>query len=354
MATSPLVELNSVRKEFDSLVAVDGVDLQIQSGEFFSLLGPSGCGKTTCLRMISGFERPTEGEVLFEGTDVTDVPPNRRDTNMVFQHLSLFPHMTVGENIQYGLKKSGVPDEECAERVSTYLDLVDLPGSEDRDPTALSGGQQQRVALARSLVNKPSVLLLDEPLSGLDRKLRQHMQIELAKIQREVEGSFFYVTHDQEVAMTLSDRLAIMREGEIEQVGTPEDVYHNPASPFVADFIGDTNLLAGEATDVAEGTRIELEGAGGPVWTTTRSDVEGDVTLSVRPESVRLDAGERGLFEAEVVDRFFQGDHVEYMVSPTTDPTFELDVTAYDTEETYEEGKTVSVSIDESGVTIFE
>lgn len=354
MASRTLVELKDIRKEFGSVVAVDGVNLQIESGEFFSLLGPSGCGKTTCLRMISGFERPTDGRVLFEGTDVTDVPPNKRDTNMVFQHLSLFPHMSVEDNIEYGLEKSDTPADERDEKVGSYLDLVDLPGYEERNPTELSGGQQQRIALARALVNEPSILLLDEPLSGLDRKLRQHMQIELASIHREVEGSFFYVTHDQEVAMTLSDRLAIMRDGRIEQVGTPEEVYHDPANPFVADFIGDTNLLDGVGSNGTGGSRIAIGDGDGPVWTTSQNGIDGEVTLSVRPESVRLTDGSDGVFEAEVVNRFFQGDHVEYMLSPTVDSIPELDVTAYGNDRTYETGETLSVSFDETGVVVFE
>jgi len=354
MASTPLVELRGIRKEFGSIVAVDGIALEIEAGEFFSLLGPSGCGKTTCLRMISGFERPTDGQVLFEGTDVTTVPPNKRDTNMVFQHLSLFPHMSVEDNIQYGLKKSGIPADERDEKVESYLDLVDLPGFEDRNPTELSGGQQQRVALARALVNEPSVLLLDEPLSGLDRKLRQHMQIELAKIQREVDGSFFYVTHDQEVAMTLSDRLAIMRDGEIEQIGTPEAVYHDPANQFVADFIGDTNLLDGVARKDAETTAIHLGSTDGPLVPSGPNDAEGEVTVSVRPERIQFNNGTGGIFDADVIDRFFQGDHVEYIVSPGVESLPELEVTAYGDDRVYEPGQTVSITFDENGVVVFD
>lgn len=349
-----LVRVENVRKEYGSLVAVDGVSLNIQAGEFFSLLGPSGCGKTTCLRMISGFESPTEGNIFIEGVDVTAVPPNERNTNMVFQHLSLFPHLSVSENVQYGLKKAGVGASEREERVSRFLELVDLAGFEDRDPTELSGGQQQRVALARALVNNPDVLLLDEPLSGLDRKLRQHMQVELAKIQREVEGAFFYVTHDQEVAMTLSDRLAIMNEGVIQQVGTPEEIYHEPANPFVADFIGDTNLLQGRANADKSGTGVIIDGLTNPVWESNRNDVSGEVTLSVRPESVRLHENGAGPVEGTIVERFFQGDHVEYLVSPTLDSLPEFDVTDYRRENSFSEGESISMTFDERGVVLFD
>ena len=258
-----LIRLDDVRKEFGDVTAVDGIDFRIERGEFFSLVGPSGCGKTTTLRMISGFETPTDGDVVIDGRDMAGVPPDERDTNLVFQHLSLFPHMTVGENVGYGLKKSGVGEAERWESITEYLELVDLAGFEDRDPTELSGGQQQRVALARSLVNEPSVLLLDEPLSSLDRKLRKQMQVELRKIHEKTQGAFFYVTHDQEVAMTLSDRLAVMNEGKLEQVGRPEEIYRNPATPFVADFIGDTNLLEGRAHAENGRTVVEVGGREG-------------------------------------------------------------------------------------------
>lgn len=352
--TDALVRVDDVRKEYGKLVAVDGVSLRIESGEFFSLLGPSGCGKTTCLRMISGFETPTDGKVLIEGRDVTGKPPNKRSTNMVFQHLSLFPHLTVGENIQYGLKKSGVGPEEREERVARILELVDMSGFQDRNPTELSGGQQQRVALARALVNNPDVLLLDEPLSGLDRKLRQHMQVELAKIQREVDGAFFYVTHDQEVAMTLSDRLAIMNDGVIQQVGAPEEIYNDPANEFVADFIGDTNLLEGTAENANPSGKVFLEGVSDPIWESTAIDATGGVTLSVRPESVHLHKDDRGVLTGKIVDRFFQGDHVEYIVSSPAESVPELDVTHYETDQTFREGETVTISFEESGVVLFE
>ena len=315
-----LIRLDDVRKEFGDVTAVDGIDFRIGRGEFFSLVGPSGCGKTTTLRMISGFETPTDGDVVIDGRDMAGVPPDERDTNLVFQHLSLFPHMTVGENVGYGLKKSGVGEAERWESITEYLELVDLAGFEDRDPTELSGGQQQRVALARSLVNEPSVLLLDEPLSSLDRKLRKQMQVELRKIHEKTQGAFFYVTHDQEVAMTLSDRLAVMNEGKLEQVGRPEEIYRNPATPFVADFIGDTNLLEGRAHAENGRTVVEVGGREGIRFTPRSGVSEGDVTVSIRPEDVWLTEDgsnvefDGTVFEGDIVERYFQGDQTNYVV----------------------------------------
>ncbi|UPV75641.1 ABC transporter ATP-binding protein [Halorussus limi] len=326
-----LIRLEDVRKEFGDVTAVDGIDFSIERGEFFSLVGPSGCGKTTTLRMISGFETPTDGEVVIDGRNMQGVPPDARDTNLVFQHLSLFPHMSVEENVAYGLKKSGVGAAERGERASQYLELVDLGGYEDRNPGDLSGGQQQRVALARALVNEPSVLLLDEPLSSLDRKLRKQMQVELRRIHEKTQGAFFYVTHDQEVAMTLSDRLAVMNEGRIEQVGPPEEIYRNPASPFVADFIGDTNLLDGEARAVNGRTVVEVGGADGIRFAPDESVGEGAVSVSIRPEDISLaETGARGAksdggraegstFEGEIVERYFQGDQTNYVVDVGSD-----------------------------------
>ena len=261
------VRLEGIRKRFGEVVAVDGIDLEVLEGEFFSMLGPSGSGKTTTLRMIAGFELPTEGRVLLHGRDVSREPPYERDVNTVFQDYALFPHMTVGENVGYGLMIRKVDREERRRRVGEALRMVRLEGYEGRRPTQLSGGQRQRVALARALVNRPRVLLLDEPLGALDLKLREEMQIELKAIQQEVRITFIYVTHDQAEALTMSDRLAVFSQGRIEQVGAPADVYERPATPFVAGFVGTSNLLRG---DVA------------------RSIVGRDGTFTVRPEKIRL------------------------------------------------------------------
>ena len=242
----PSVELEGVTKHFDEVVAVDGVSLDLAPGEFFTLLGPSGCGKTTTLRMVAGFEAPTSGRVLIDGEDMVERPPHRRPTNTVFQSYALFPHLSVEHNVAYGLRRKKVPREEIDRRVEAELDRVGLAAEARRRPNQLSGGQQQRVALARALVNLPKVLLLDEPLGALDLKLRKGLQIELKRIQREVGITFVYVTHDQEEALTMSDRIAVMNEGSIEQIGSPEGVYERPSTPFVAGFIGVSNLLPAE------------------------------------------------------------------------------------------------------------
>jgi putative spermidine/putrescine transport system ATP-binding protein len=251
----------------DSIVAVAGIDLEIRDGEFFSMLGPSGSGKTTTLRMIAGFEQPTAGRILLHGEDVTDLPPFERDVNTVFQDYALFPHMTVGENVAYGLMVRKVARPERDRQVAGALEMVRLEGFERRKPGQLSGGQRQRVALARALVNRPRVLLLDEPLGALDLKLREEMQIELKAIQQGVGITFIYVTHDQQEALTMSDRMAVFNRGRIEQVGTPADVYERPATEFVAGFVGTSNLLTGESA---------------------RAIVGADGTYTVRPEKILL------------------------------------------------------------------
>jgi putative spermidine/putrescine transport system ATP-binding protein len=266
-ASTPALRLESVVKRFGDVTAVAGIDLEIADGEFFSMLGPSGSGKTSTLRMIAGFEQPTEGRILLHGRDVTGVPPFDRDVNTVFQDYALFPHMTVGDNVAYGLVVRGVARAERRERTAAALRMVRLDGYEGRRPAQLSGGQRQRVALARALVNRPRVLLLDEPLGALDLKLREEMQIELKAIQSEVGITFVYVTHDQEEALTMSNRLAVFNAGRIEQVGTPADVYEHPASTFVASFVGTSNQLSGEVA---------------------RSIIGRDGIFTVRPEKIRI------------------------------------------------------------------
>ena len=264
-AAVPALRLRGIRKNYGPVIAVDGVDLEVREGEFFTLLGPSGSGKTTLLRLIAGFERADAGRIELGGRDVTSLPPYARETNTVFQDYALFPHMTVGENIGYGLRVKGVPNTERRERVQRALRMVRLIGLEGRRPNQLSGGQRQRVALARAVINEPEVLLLDEPLGALDLKLRQEMQLELKRIQKEVGITFVYVTHDQEEALTMSDRMAVMSNGQIQQIGPPVEVYERPATEFVAGFIGISNVL-------------ERDG----------------VRFVVRPEKLRLlDAGER-------------------------------------------------------------
>ncbi|MEU1387123.1 MULTISPECIES: ABC transporter ATP-binding protein [unclassified Nonomuraea] len=283
------IQLEDVVKEYLShgevVQAVKGVSLDIAEGEFFSLLGPSGCGKTTTMRMIAGFEEPTKGLVRLHGKDVTDVPPNKRDVNMVFQSYALFPHMSVWDNVAFGLKQRKTPQEEIRRRVGEMLEIVDLTGREKRRPREMSGGQQQRVALARALVNRPRALLLDEPLGALDLKLRQAMQIELKRIQREVGITFVYVTHDQNEALTMSDRIAVMNDGLVEQLASPREIYERPATAFVAGFIGTSNLITGTVTGGVLGI------GGGRVLVPGH---EGDVTVTVRPEKITICADEPG------------------------------------------------------------
>jgi spermidine/putrescine transport system ATP-binding protein len=286
------VRLERVTKQFGDQVAVDDLSLDIERGEFFSLLGPSGCGKTTTLRMIGGFEEPSAGTIRLGGADVTGLPAHRRDVNTVFQSYALFPHLDVFENVAFGLRRRKVAGKDMAARVHDMLRLVDLPGFEKRKPSQLSGGQQQRIALARALVNQPRVLLLDEPLGALDLKLRKQMQLELKRIQQEVQITFLYVTHDQEEAMTMSNRLAVMRRGRIEQIGRPETVYDLPSTEFVAGFLGASNLLPGEVKERSEDTATVLV-TGGSVLRVPASRVpEGavDVRVGVRPEKLHIEA----------------------------------------------------------------
>jgi spermidine/putrescine transport system ATP-binding protein len=287
----PDVELRSITKRFGGLVAVDRIDLVVRSGEFLSLLGPSGCGKTTTLRMIAGFVQPDEGELLIGGRDAVGVPPYRRDVNMVFQQYALFPHMSVIDNVAYGLKQRGLSRRERRARAGEALELVRLTGRDAHRPALLSGGQQQRVALARALVMRPRVLLLDEPLGALDLKLRKGMQIELKRIQHEVGITFIYVTHDQEEALSMSDRIAVMSNGVIEQLDEPRVIYDRPSTAFVADFIGDMNFIEAEIVE-AGGGGFTAAAAGGLVVLGRGSAPErGHVRIGIRPERMVAHAG---------------------------------------------------------------
>lgn len=302
--------VSEVTKRFGDVYACDDVSLELEKGEFFSLLGPSGSGKTTTLRIISGFERQDSGDVFIDGENVNKVPPNNRDVNLVFQELALFSHLTVRENLAFGLKRDGVDRETIDDRVSEYLGLVNLEGFGDRDIGEMSGGQQQRVALARALINQPSIVLLDEPLASLDRKLRKELRVELTRIQAQTGVTFFYVTHDQESAMSMSDRIAIMRKGEIQQVGTPEAIYDSPANPFVADFIGDANVFTG-TIDRQAGTATLSKNSfsvGLP-----ETDFAGEATVIVRPESVHLHRRGEGDFEVNIINKEYHGSYTRYI-----------------------------------------
>jgi spermidine/putrescine transport system ATP-binding protein len=291
-ARPSIVTIEHVTKSFDGAVAVDDLNLEVFEGEFFSLLGPSGCGKTTTLRMLGGFEEPTAGRIFLGGKEVTYLAPYRRDVNTVFQSYALFPHLSVFENVAFGLKRKHIDRADIHQRVTSILEIVDLPSMESRKTSQLSGGQQQRVALARALVNHPKLLLLDEPMSALDAKLRHQMQIELKRIQREVGITFLYVTHDQEEAMTMSDRLVVMRRGRVEGIGSPRDVYDSPSTEFVATFLGASNLLAGVVGQISDGvaTVILASGQALRVPASRLPDAQrgAEVKVGVRPEKITI------------------------------------------------------------------
>jgi spermidine/putrescine transport system ATP-binding protein len=321
----PEIRLANISKHFRAVRAVDDVSLTIRSGEFFSLLGPSGCGKTTTLRMIGGFDLPTSGTIELRGQDATREPPDKRPVNMVFQSYALFPHLDVAGNIAFGLQRRGVAGDEIRRRTGEILEKVHLPGYEKRRTHELSGGQQQRIALARALINEPHVLLLDEPLGALDLKLRKRLQVELKRIQMDVGITFVYVTHDQEEALTMSDRIAVMHRGRIEQVGTPEDLYDRPATPFVADFIGTTNLLAGTVESVGPEAAVVRLASGDIAHVAPDGRAPGQhIELSLRPESIAvhgLDAAAGGPAErampATVEQVAYLGSAVQYLVRTT-------------------------------------
>jgi len=328
-AAIPDISFRGVSKRYGDVLAVDKVDLDLPKGAFVSLLGPSGCGKTTCLRMMAGFEQPSKGDVFIRGDNVTGVPAFKRPVNMVFQHYALFPHLNVGDNVSYGLRQRTPkpPREEIAKAVDEALSMVRLSGYGQRRTWELSGGQQQRVALARALINRPAVLLLDEPLAALDRKLRHDMQIELQNLQRNVGITFLLVTHDQEEALSMSDSVCIMKDGRLVQIGTPRELYDEPVNGYVADFVGKSNFFAGTAGRAHEGlidvTLADgMKAAGRASKSTARPEQGSLVLVSVRPEQIRLVAATGDLpngvafrAEARVLNRIFLGEQTEYIVT---------------------------------------
>ena len=315
------VQLANITKKFDDVTAVEDLSLKVNDGEFFSLLGPSGCGKTTILRMIAGFYHPTAGEIFFDDRNVSVLPPNKRNTGMVFQNYALFPHMTVFENVAFGLRARKVPAPERRERVRNALELVNLADFESRRVTQLSGGQQQRVALARAIVIEPEILLLDEPLSNLDAKLRRETRDQIQRLQRELGITTIYVTHDQEEALTLSDRIALMEKGVCQQIGTPHQIYNHPANAFVASFMGRSNIMRGTIVESKAGRQpvliVEVEGGIQLRISDFEPERSGNIVLSVRPETIILrksDEDRINTFQGEVKLKQFNGYVVEYEV----------------------------------------
>jgi len=310
---SELIRLESLTKSFDDTVVLNGIDLSVSENEFVTLLGPSGCGKTTTLRIIGGFEKPDEGRVYFDGKDITDMPANQRPINTVFQNYALFPHMSVGENIAFGLRVKNKSESYIKDKIKYALKLVNLSGFENRRIDQLSGGQQQRIAMARAIVNEPKVLLLDEPLGALDLKLRQEMQYELVRLKKELGITFIYVTHDQEEALTMSDKVVVMNEGRIQQQGTPEEIYNEPENAFVADFIGDSNIVSGR---MVRDKLVEINGTEFPCIDGEeqgfRSGVKVDVVI--RPEDIEIKPYGKGLFNGTIISKLFIGVHYEMLV----------------------------------------
>ena len=320
-AAAPYVRIDRLTKRFGDFVAVDQVSLEITRGEIFCLLGGSGCGKTTLLRMLAGFEAPSEGAIFIDGVDVTQVPPYERPVNMMFQSYALFPHMTVGQNVGFGLRQDGIRRAEISTRVKEILALVQLDGYEQRKPHQLSGGQRQRVALARALVKRPKLLLLDEPLGALDKKLREQTQFELVNLQEKLGVTFVIVTHDQEEAMTLAARIGVMRSGRILQVGTPTDIYEFPSSRYVADFIGSVNLADGRLVDDApDHVRIDCPQFGGTVYVDhgVSAPPDAQVSVAIRPEKIQLarerPAQQDNVLRGTIAGIAYLGDVTRYLV----------------------------------------
>jgi spermidine/putrescine transport system ATP-binding protein len=350
------VELINLNKVFGTMRAVDNVNLKIPGGEFFSLLGSSGCGKTTTLRMIAGFEQPTAGQIILDGVDMTETPPHKRHVNTVFQSYALFPHLNVFDNVAFGLRRARVEPEQVKRRVNEALELVQLTGFEKRKPAQMSGGQQQRVALARALVLKPAVLLLDEPLGALDARLRKQLQVELKTLQQQVGITFVYVTHDQEEALTMSDRIAVMSNGRIEQMAPPEEIYEAPATVFVADFLGVSNLMDAVASGADNAGRCKVK-IGGLEFYAGRggASVSGNTKVTIRPERVRLEphgtSGENRL--PGTVQRWvYLGNAVQLIVQLATGVKIQALMQNSGDEIPYREGSDVTVHLPASALRV--
>lgn len=331
-----IIELKNISKNFEDQQVLKGIDLNIYENEFFTLLGPSGCGKTTLLRIIGGFEEPSNGQLIFDGKDISKVPPYKREVNTVFQKYALFPFLNVADNIAFGLNLKKMDKDVIEKKVSRMLELVGLKGFEKRDVTLLSGGQQQRVAIARALVNEPKVLLLDEPLGALDAKLRKDMQTELKKIQKEVGITFIFVTHDQEEALSMSDTIVVLNDGVIQQIGTPMDIYNEPQNRFVAEFIGESNIIEG---NMIKDCLVNFDGIDWECVDKGFKDNE-DIEVVLRPEDMDVVEPEAGKVSGTIISKVFMGVHYEYLVE-TKNRNYKVHTT-----ENYEIGKKVGLTID--------
>lgn len=331
-----IIELKNISKNFEDQQVLKGIDLNIYENEFLTLLGPSGCGKTTLLRIIGGFEEPSNGQLIFDGKDISKVPPYKREVNTVFQKYALFPFLNVADNIAFGLNLKKMDKDIIEKKVSRMLELVGLKGFEKRDVTLLSGGQQQRVAIARALVNEPKVLLLDEPLGALDAKLRKDMQTELKKIQKEVGITFIFVTHDQEEALSMSDTIVVLNDGVIQQIGTPMDIYNEPQNRFVAEFIGESNIIEG---NMIKDCLVNFDGIDWECVDKGFKDNE-DIEVVLRPEDMDVVEPEAGKVSGTIISKVFMGVHYEYLVE-TKNRNYKVHTT-----ENYEIGKKVGLTID--------
>ena len=331
-----IIELKNISKNFEDQQVLKGIDLNIYENEFLTLLGPSGCGKTTLLRIIGGFEEPSNGQLIFDGKDISKVPPYKREVNTVFQKYALFPFLNVADNIAFGLNLKKMDKDVIEKKVSRMLELVGLKGFEKRDVTLLSGGQQKRVAIARALVNEPKVLLLDEPLGALDAKLRKDMQTELKKIQKEVGITFIFVTHDQEEALSMSDTIVVLNDGVIQQIGTPMDIYNEPQNRFVAEFIGESNIIEG---NMIKDCLVNFDGIDWECVDKGFKDNE-DIEVVLRPEDMDVVEPEAGKVSGTIISKVFMGVHYEYLVE-TKNRNYKVHTT-----ENYEIGKKVGLTID--------